>query len=137
MRHHRISFELGAGSIAAFMFIPLLCYCLALCKLGGPMIVVNARIEADEATIAALTDAISAMEAASRAEEGCDDYTFSVELNNSNVLRITERWHSMEHLNAHFLTPHMREFQAAMGAHPPKSVNAAFYEATEVERPGT
>lgn len=100
------------------------------------MIVVNAIIEADQETITNLTDAISAMEAASQAEEGCDDYTFSVELNNPNVLRITERWHSMEHLNAHFATPHMREFQASMGAHPPKSVSATFYEATEVQRPG-
>ena len=100
------------------------------------MIVVNARIEADEATIAVLTDAISVMEAASRAEEGCDDYTFSVELNNPNVIRVTERWASMEALGAHFATPHMADFQAAMAANPPSAVDAKFYEATEVTPPG-
>ena len=100
------------------------------------MIVVNAVIESDAENIAAMKAAIAAMEAASRTEDGCDDYTFSVELNNPDVLRITERWQSMEALQAHFATPHMADFQAAMGAHPPKSVTATFYEATEVERPG-
>lgn len=100
------------------------------------MIVVNAIIESDADNIAAMKEAIAAMESASRAEDGCDDYTFSVELNNPDVLRITERWHSMGALQAHFATPHMADFQAAMAAHPPKSVAATFYEATEVERPG-
>lgn len=100
------------------------------------MIVVNATIESDEASIAAMQQAIAAMEQASQAEDGCFDYTFSVELNNPSVLRITEQWRDMDALNAHFATPHMAAFQAAMGAHPPKSVTAKFYEATEVPPPG-
>ena len=56
------------------------------------MIVVNATIEATEDTISAMQDAIAAMEQASRAEAGCYDYTFSVELNNPAVMRITEQW---------------------------------------------
>lgn len=99
------------------------------------MIVVNARIEATRETIAAMTPAILAMEKASRAEAGCEDYTFSVEIGNPEVIRITERWQSMAILVAHFATPHMATFRAAMGAHPPKSVTAHFYEATEVQMP--
>lgn len=99
------------------------------------MIVVNATVEADEATIAALQPTIATMEAASRAEAGCEDYTFSVELNNPGVLRITERWQTADALKAHFLTPHMAEFQAAMAAHPPKSVSALCYEADEIPLP--
>ena len=100
------------------------------------MIVVNATIEATADNIAAMQEAIAKMEQASRAEEGCYDYTFSVELNNPNVLRITEKWESMADLEAHFAMPHMGEFQAAMAAHPPKSVEAKFYEVTEVAPPG-
>lgn len=100
------------------------------------MIVVNATIEATEETIGAMQSAIAAMETASRAEAGCHDYTFSVELNNPSVLRITEKWESMDHLGAHFSTPHMGAFQAAMAAHPPKSVEAKFYDVTEVAPPG-
>lgn len=99
------------------------------------MIVVNARIEATEATIAAMKDAIAAMEKASRAEAGCHDYTFSVELNDPTCLRITERWEDMAALQAHFGTPHMQAFRAAMAAHPPKAISASFFDATEVAPP--
>lgn len=99
------------------------------------MIVVNATVVADEAAIAALKPSIAAMESASRAEDGCDDYTFSIELNNPGAIRITERWESADALKAHFLTPHMAEFQKAMAAHPPKSVTANCYEASEIPLP--
>ena len=99
------------------------------------MIVVNAVITATEDTIAALKEAIAAMETASRAESGCHDYTFSVELNNPNVLRITEKWESMDDLKAHFGMPHMADFQAAMAANPPQGVEAKFYDVTEVAAP--
>ena len=100
------------------------------------MIVVNAKIESTAEDIAAMKAAIAVMEQKSQAEEGCYDYTFSVELNNPNVIRITEKWESMEDLKAHFQEPHMADFQAAMGANPPKSVTASFFEATEVAGPG-
>ena len=84
----------------------------------------------------ALETGLTTMEAASRAESGCEDYTFSVELNDPGVLRITERWRDMAALAAHFATPHMAAFGAAMQAHPPKHVEARCYEATEVPLPG-
>ena len=99
------------------------------------MIVVNAVIETTAEKIANMTDAIAEMETASRLEAGCHDYTFSVEINNPEVIRITEKWESMAALMEHFGQPHMAAFQAAMAAHPPKSVTAAFYEAKEVAMP--
>jgi quinol monooxygenase YgiN len=97
------------------------------------MIVVNAVVKSTQEDIVALQKAIATMETASRAEPGCDDYTFSVELNDPTVLRITEKWHSAEDLKAHFEMPHMAEFQQAMGAHPPASLDITFYEAKEVQ----
>ena len=99
------------------------------------MIVVNARMETMPATVAALKDAIITMQNASMQEDGCEDYTFSVELADPSALRITERWTSQEALQAHFRTPHMATFQTAMQAHPPKAVEAHFYEAAEIEMP--
>ena len=55
------------------------------------MIVVNAVIEATPETIDAIRDAIATMEAASRAEPGCRDYAFSVELNNPAMMRVTKQ----------------------------------------------
>ncbi len=97
------------------------------------MIVVNAVVTSNPQDIAALQSAIHAMEVASREESGCSDYTFSVELNDPNTLRITEKWHSVEALKAHMATPHMAEFQSAMGAHPPASLDVTFYEVTEIQ----
>jgi len=97
------------------------------------MIVVNAVVQSKPEDIAALQGAISAMEVASREEPGCDDYTFSVELNNPGTLRITEKWHTVEALMEHMNTPHMAEFQQAMGAHPPASMDLKFYEVKEIQ----
>jgi len=99
------------------------------------MIVINAAIQADAATIDAMKAAITKMEVASLAEAGCHDYCFSQELSNPTRMRITERWESMEALAAHFKTPHMAEFQAAMAAHPPKGMELHCYDATEVAMP--
>ena len=99
------------------------------------MIVVNGIIESTVETIEATRDAIHSMEQASRQEAGCIDYTFSVELNNPAVMRITEKWESMDDLRAHFGEPHMAEFRKALAANPPISSNVSFYEVTEIERP--
>ncbi|GAB5450634.1 MAG: hypothetical protein Hals2KO_09620 [Halioglobus sp.] len=96
------------------------------------MIVVNAIVKSSQEAINAMQGAIAAMETASRAEEGCLDYTFSIELNDPTVIRITEKWDNLESLQAHFNTPHMAEFQAAMGANPPESMDAHFYEVEEI-----
>ena len=84
------------------------------------MIIVNATIVSDAESIRAMQPAIAEMEKASQAEDGCEDYTFSVELNNPDVLRITERWVDMAALQNHFSLPHMAKFQQAMQATPRK-----------------
>ena len=96
------------------------------------MIIVNGRMETTVENIEATKSAIAQMETASRAEDGCDDYTFSVELNNPSVIRITEKWRDLDALKVHFASAHMAEFQKAMAANPPSSSKVVFYEATEV-----
>lgn len=99
------------------------------------MIVVNARIQTTAQAVEAMREAMIAMQTASLAEEGCEDYNFAVELAEPGVIRITERWTRKEALIAHFQTPHMAEFLAAMQAQPPGESAAHFYEATEIEMP--
>lgn len=99
------------------------------------MIVVNVMMETTSEQIAGVKDAIAAMETASRAEEGCEDYTFSVELNNPNRIRITERWTSMEALAAHFQMPHMASFLEALAGVTFTARDTNFYEATPVDPP--
>ena len=96
------------------------------------MIVVTAKVTSTQEDIVALQGAIASMEEASREEAGCHDYTFSIELNDSSIIRITEKWETVEALKAHFDTPHMAEFQAKMGAHPPKAMEVHAYESNEI-----
>ena len=96
------------------------------------MIIVNARIQATTETVEALKDAILTMQNATLKEEGCEDYSFCVELADPGAIRVVERWTTRDALNAHFQTPHMATFLAVMQAHPLGETDAHFYEATEI-----
>lgn len=99
------------------------------------MIVVTGIVEVDPENLEAMKGAMAAMEQASRAEPGCGDYTFSVEVNDPSKVRITERWTDKAALAEHFASPHMAAFQEAMGQHPPKQMTITFYEAEETTFP--
>ena len=92
------------------------------------MIIVNGRLELTDVHITALKPVLAAMEQASREENGCFDYTFSVEVNEPGTIRITERWESMDALRVHFASSHMGEFQTALSEHPPANAEVHFYE---------
>jgi len=99
------------------------------------MIVINALIETNPGTVAALKDAVAAMEKASRAEPGCIDYVFTTEINNPNNVRIVEHWNNLESLKTHFTLPHMAAFREAMAKNPPKKMTAKMFDATELPFP--
>ena len=99
------------------------------------MIVINVTVETSRDDIAALKETIATMEVASRKEIGCQEYTFSVELNNPDILCITERWENVEALQAHLATEHMATFNAAMTDHQPKGIKVNCYEAEEIPFP--
>jgi quinol monooxygenase YgiN len=54
------------------------------------------------------------MVAETRQEPGCLDYAFSLDISDECVLRIYEAWVDDVALEAHFHTPHMQEFTAAL-----------------------
>jgi len=49
-----------------------------------------------------------------RKETGCLEYAFSQDLADPDLVRVIERWEDEAALTAHFATPHMKEFNAAM-----------------------
>ncbi len=95
------------------------------------MITITAVIQSAAADIEALRDVLAEMETASRAEEGCLDYTFLQEVSDPDVLRINERWESMEALQKHFGTAHMAKFNEAISARPPRSMDLMIHELGE------
>lgn len=78
------------------------------------MIVVagHARIRADqrEQALAAATR----MQQATRAEPGCRQYRYGFAVDDPGELMVFELWADQDALDAHFRTPHMAEFSAAL-----------------------
>lgn len=95
------------------------------------MIIVRAQVESSIESIETLRGALVEMEKASRAEEGCHDYTFCQEIGDPTRLRIVELWESMDALRVHFATPHMARFRESMAAAPPKSMTVKVHELGE------
>ena len=99
------------------------------------MIVLVVTIETSAERIATLKDAIVEMQTASRTEDGCRDYTFCVEIDDANKLRVNECWESEAALTRHFATPHMAAFNKAIATAAPSNVSIACYEAREIPFP--
>jgi quinol monooxygenase YgiN len=99
------------------------------------MIVIHVRITVNDGQLERMKQAIADLERATRAEPGCHDYAFAAEVSDPRVLRVVERWEGPEALRAHFATPHMAAFQAAMRNDPPAGMQLEVYEARESSLP--
>lgn len=80
------------------------------------MLLVLGTIETDPAKLDELESAAITMTAETLNEEGCLDYAASREIGQPGRLRLTEIWTGVDALKAHFATPHMAEFNAAIAA---------------------
>jgi quinol monooxygenase YgiN len=78
------------------------------------MLIVLATAKVGEGALDAAKAAIVDMVAASNAEDGCIAYTFTQDLGDPSVLHIVEKWRDEAALAAHFATPHMAAFGAAI-----------------------
>jgi len=100
------------------------------------MLIVAAEVSIEAGATDAVKEELRTMETESRKEPGCQTYAFSIDVNDPETLRITERWDSMDDLKAHFKTPHMAAFGAAMAQIKPKGMDVKVYEiAKEVALP--
>lgn len=80
----------------------------------GDTIVVTGYIDVEPANRDAAVEAIKTLMAASQAEEGCEDYAFSADLNEPARFRITEQWRDQEAMDEHNKTPHLAAFMGAL-----------------------
>lgn len=92
------------------------------------MIVVLGELKVAEGAVDGVKDAIATMETESRREPGCHTYAFSVDVSDPTMVRIAEVWESMADLQAHFSTPHMAAFGAALGNLEVQSMEVKAYE---------
>ena len=67
----------------------------------------------------------------SRAEAGCEEYSYAEDLVEPGRIHIVERWQDQASLDRHFLTPHIKEWRTAgaeLGVH---GRNLLLYEVQE------
>lgn len=100
------------------------------------MLIVMAVVGVKEGSIDEVRDGLRTMEEETRKEPGCLAYAFSLDVSDPTTMRISERWESMEALEAHFATPHMAAFGGVLAKAPPTSMEVKVYEvARERELP--
>jgi quinol monooxygenase YgiN len=68
---------------------------------------------------------------ATRAEPGCIAYTFAMDLEEPGLIRVFEKWRSRADLDAHFKTPHMAEWRAALAGLDIRSRDLVTYQAED------
>lgn len=78
------------------------------------MLIVLGTAKLGEGALEAGRAALEKMIAASRLEDGCIDYAYSIDISEPTVMRITEKWVDDAALAFHFQTPHMAAFQQAL-----------------------
>ncbi len=78
------------------------------------MIVIEGTVRIPDGALERTRPAMETMIAASRAEAGCIDYAYSIDVLDPCLVHVNERWMSREALAAHFQTPHMAEWRKAV-----------------------
>lgn len=95
------------------------------------MLIVLAKAKLGGGVTDAFRAAVADMVAASNAEEGCIAYAFTEDLLEPGVIHIVEKWQDEAALLAHFATPHMAAFQAALAGLDFQVVEALKYHADD------
>lgn len=95
------------------------------------MLIVLATAKMGDGALEAGREAMTTMVEASRAEEGCIEYGYAVDVIDPSILRITEKWVDDAALVSHFQTPHMAAFQQALGGLDVSVIEVRKYETDE------
>lgn len=97
------------------------------------MLIVTGLITVPDGAFEAARPAIRRMVAATLTEPGCITYGFWQDPEQPDRLRVYEEWQDRAALEAHFATPHMAEFRAALAEIGPVDRDIVAIEAGRVE----
>lgn len=95
------------------------------------MLIVLAKAKVGASALEQASAAIADMVAASNAEAGCIAYAFTQDLGDPSILHIVEKWQDDAALAAHFATPHMAAFGAAIAGLDVQIIEAVKYHADD------
>ena len=95
------------------------------------MLIILGTVRLPPQNIGSARAAMEAMIAASRAEDGCLDYAYSVDLLDPGLVRVTEIWRDRKALDAHFKAAHLATWRAAWPALEISDRKLSLYRADE------
>ena len=77
------------------------------------MIIVAGTVRIDPSKREATREAMDKVIKASRAEAGCIEYSYAIDVLDPHVVHVFEVWRDKEVLQLHFKMPHLSEWRAA------------------------
>ncbi|HEY1880259.1 MAG TPA: putative quinol monooxygenase [Caulobacteraceae bacterium] len=91
-------------------------------------VIVAGTVRVPPGNIAAFRPHMQAMIAASRAEDGCEAYSYAEDVAEAGLIHVFEAWRDRSALDAHFKTAHMANWRAAWPAFAVTDRSLALYE---------
>lgn len=98
------------------------------------MLIIEGWLQFAPGEIDKFDEAARQMVEATRQEEGCLHYAFARDLNDPDIIRISERWVDEAALEAHFASPHMAAFGAGLAQVERLGSDVRLYHGDEVRR---
>ena len=98
-------------------------------------IVVNAEVDWGKENIHEIFQIPQKHVEVTLSEEGCEEFSFAVDINNPNIIRATEVWSNMQVLESHFKTENWVYFNSIMEKYPPKNIIVNTYETKKISHP--
>ena len=95
------------------------------------MILVIGTVRVPEEAFESARPAMERMIAETRKEDGCIRYAFARDLVDPGLMHVSEAWRDRDALKAHGMSPHMREWQAAIGSFGVSERNLRLYDTDE------
>jgi quinol monooxygenase YgiN len=95
------------------------------------MLVIIGTIRLPPGRLDATRPVMERMVRASRAEEGCLEYSYAQDVLDAGLVRVTEVWRDRAALDAHFRTPHIADWRSSWPALGIGERNLVLYEAGE------
>jgi len=80
---------------------------------GLGMLVIAGTVRVPPENLERFRPHMLAMLTASRAEDGCFEYSYAEDVAEPGLIRVFEAWRDQAALDAHFQTPHMAAWRAA------------------------
>lgn len=80
------------------------------------MIVVIGSFRIPPSMVEVVRPVMEAMITASRAEEGCIEYAYALDVLDQGLVRVSEKWRDRAALESHFRTAHIAEWRAQVSA---------------------